>query len=48
MYYFFHVTTGLRNRRLPSWRIKLTEAGGTLIDKKNFSYDFIQTIVFKF
>lgn len=48
MYYFFHVTTGLRNRKLPSWGIKLTKAGGTLIDQKNFSYDFIQTIVFKF
>jgi len=48
MYRFFYVTTGLRNLRLPEWQARLVNAGGTLIDQKHFSRDFIQTVVFKF
>lgn len=48
MYRFFYVTTGLRNLRLPEWQARLVNAGGTIIDQKHFSRDFIQTVVFKF
>jgi tRNA (cmo5U34)-methyltransferase len=48
MYRFFRLTTGLRNLQLPEWQVRLANAGGTLIDQKQFSRNFIKAVVFRF